>query len=45
MEDLNPSQEMCAAEEADLFCYAALADTKEGVIYTDLPGPFPVESF
>ena len=43
--DLNPPQEMCAAEEAELFCFAALADAKEGVIYTDLPGPFPIESF
>ena len=45
LEDLNPPQEMCATEEAKLFCFAALADTHEGVIYTDLPGPFPVESF
>ena len=43
--DLNPPQEMCAAEEAELFCFAALADAKEGVIYTDLPCPFPIESF
>ena len=45
LEDLNPPQEMCAAEEAEMFCFAALADTREGVIYTDLPGPFPIESF
>ena len=44
LEDMHPPQQMCAAHETDLFCYAALADSKEGVIYTDLPGPFPVVS-
>ena len=31
-------------QESDIFCFAALADTRDGVIYTDLPGPFPVRS-
>ena len=44
LEDLNPPQKMCAAEEAGLFCYAMLANSQEGVIYTDLPDPFPLES-
>ena len=27
-----------------MFCYATLADTVAGTIYTDLPGRFPVQS-
>ena len=28
----------------NVFCYASLADTVTGTIYTDLPGRFPVQS-
>ena len=28
-----------------MFCFAALADANTGTMYTDLPGPFPVQSF
>ena len=42
--DMNPAQEVCSIQESDIFCFAALADTRDGVIYTDLPGPFPVRS-
>ena len=41
-DDMNPAQEACTAGEYNVFCYAALADTNTGVIYTDLPGEFPV---
>ncbi len=40
--DMNPTQEACATNERNLFCFAALANAKDGVIYTDLPGRFPV---
>ena len=43
-EDMNPAQEACTAGEYNVFCYAALADTNTGVIYTDPPGEFPVRS-
>ncbi len=40
--------DMCPAQEANascnLFCFAALADTNENTIYTDLTGKFPVRS-
>ena len=42
--DMNPSQQLCAAHEHNVVCYAALTDTISGIIYTDLPGPFPVRS-
>ena len=44
MEYMNPPQEACAITEQNLFCFVALADIKSGVIYTDLPGCFPVMS-
>ena len=44
LHDMNPSQEACAVTDSNLFCFAALADVNSGVIYTDLPGRFPVMS-
>ena len=44
LEDMNPPQQMCNAQECNVTCYAALADTNTGTIHTDLPGPFPVRS-
>ena len=41
---MNPLQQICAAHEHNVVCYAALADATTGTIYTDLPGPFPVRS-
>ena len=41
--DMNPPQQMCAA--LDMFCFAALADTIKGTMYTDLTGKFPVRSY
>ena len=42
--DMNPPQEACAANENEMFCFAALADANEGVIYSDQTGRFPVMS-
>ena len=41
---MNPPELVCATLEPNVFCYAALADTVTGTIYTDLPGRFPVQS-
>ena len=38
LQDMNPTQEACAITDSNLFCFAALADSQTGVIYTDLPG-------
>ena len=42
--DMNPPQEACAAHDNEMFCFAALADANEGVIYSDQTGRFPVMS-
>ena len=44
LQDMNHTQEACATQEVDMFCYAALAVTNTGNIYTDLPGQFPIVS-
>ena len=41
---MNPSEEACSANELNVLYYAALADSKTGVVYTDLPGEFPIRS-
>jgi hypothetical protein len=38
-----PQRELCTMQ--DVFCFAALADTITGTMYTDLTGAFPVRSF
>merc|ERR1711966_408444 len=42
LEDMNPPQQMCNAQEHNVMCVAALADTNTGRIYIDLPGSFPM---
>ena len=44
LEGMNPSQKACLANELNILCYAALADSKTGVVYIDLPGKFPIRS-
>ena len=43
VDDMNPKEEMCHTQ--DMFCFAALADTNTGTMYTDLTGQFPVRSY
>jgi hypothetical protein len=38
-----PQHEICAMQ--DVFCFAALANTITGTMYTDITGAFPVRSF
>jgi hypothetical protein len=38
-----PAHKACAAQ--DMFCFAALADSTTGTMYTNLTGAFPVRSF
>jgi hypothetical protein len=38
-----PQRELCTMQ--DVFCFAALADTITGTMYTDITGAFPVCSF
>ena len=40
-----PTEEVCMADEDELYCYAVLGDKNERTIYSDLTGRFPVESY
>ncbi len=40
---MMPQQEACSMQ--DVFCFAALANTNTGTMYTDLTGSFPVRLF
>ena len=40
---MSPTQEVCSLQE--MFCFAALADTNTGTMYTDITRAFPVRSF
>ena len=40
-----PAEEMCLAEEDEIYCYAVLGDNNENTIYSDQTGRFPVESY
>ena len=42
--DMNPPQFICNTISPNVLCYASLAHTVTGTIYTDLPGRFPVQS-
>ena len=44
-EDINPPQELMTTEKTNhVFCFAAIADLKQGTIYVDNTGKFPVRS-
>ena len=43
VDHMFPQQEICAMQ--DVFCFAALANTITGTMYTDITGAFPVRSF
>ena len=46
VEDMNPpAEQVCTAIDDEMFCFAVLADTNEGTIYSDLTGQFPVQSY
>ena len=43
--NLLPTEEACATEEDEIYCYAVMGDRNERTIYSDLTGRFPVESY
>ena len=45
VDDMNPPQQICNANKNEMFVYAALADNINGVMYSDLTGRLPVESY
>ena len=40
-----PAEEVCLAEEDEIYCYAILGDSNDNTIYSDLTWRFPVESY
>ena len=45
VDNMNPAEEICTAINNKVFCFAALADTTKGTIYSDLTGRFPLQSY
>ena len=45
LDDMNPPQQICNANENEIFVVAALADNINGVMYSDLTVLLPVESY
>ena len=45
VDDMNPEEHVCTAEDDEMFCFAVLADQNEGTVYSDLAGRFPVRSY
>ena len=44
-DDMNPPQQICNTNENNMFVYAALAGNINNVMYSNLTGRFPVESY
>ena len=45
VDDMDPTEQICPALEDQMFCFAMLADQNEDIVYSDLPGRFPVQSY
>jgi len=43
--DMDPTEQVCPALEDQMFCNAMLADQNKNIIYSNLPGLFPVQSY
>ena len=44
-EDMVPQEQMCSAEDDDMFCYSITTNNDGNVIYSDSAGRFPVELY
>ena len=40
-----PADEVCLAEEDEIYCYVILGDSNDNTIYSDLTGRFSEESY
>ena len=45
IDQMQPPQEACGAQDDEMFCFAVVNESKAGTIYSDLTGHFPVQSF
>ena len=40
-----PTEHVCSAMEDEIFCCAVIGDTHKYIIYSDLTGRFPIQSY
>ena len=45
VEDMTPTEHVCAAYGDKIYCFAAIGNENENMIYSDHTGQFPVRSF
>ena len=43
--DMSPPHEICMAIDDEMFCFSVTTENDGNVIYSDLPGRFPIESY
>ena len=43
-EAMAPDKQACTAEDNEIFCYSITTDNNGNIIYSDLAGPFSIES-
>ena len=42
---MAPGKQICTATDDEMFCYSITTDNNGNVIYSDLAGKFPIESY
>ena len=45
VDDMAPEQQVCTAIDDEMFCFSITTNYDNNVIYSDLPGRFPIESY
>ena len=45
VDDMAPTEQLCTAIDDEIFCYSITTDNVGNVIYSDLPGQFPIELY
>ena len=45
LHDMEPAEQVLSAIDDELFCYSITTDNDGNVVYSDLPGRFPIESY
>ena len=45
VDDMAPMEQVCSAIDDEMFCFSVTTEYEGNVIYSDLPGRFPIESY
>ena len=45
VDDMAPREQVCSAIDDEMFCFSVTTEYEGNVIYSDLPGRFPIESY